>query len=467
MELSFFFAFKGGLSLNRTNNKFANMPDIMCITDTSFIIPRQIKDVRKELRPNFERAKRIILRMDECIVSSEEQNPTKQFYHHNISHGLHALAEAANKLKRFAFREVLSIDGILRIIRTDSNEEEEQEQEDTSVTRLFRHKENIDPIINFPITHNLVEFEQALAKYHMDLLEKPIHRAYDMVYLKFCLILEIQRDEYESCLRLLLHDIIFKFHLSDFHLRCEVHVRKPIEHELVLEKSMHESHLTTNYSAELILWPGDWIIQQEVELYVVIKIESLPINKYTSSKFWGMAHLHVKNIPHGASRIFLRELTPVSRSHKISTHDINIGQVEIEAAYWPSRQQLSLTIVRVNHLQSERLLIAPETYIEIVFQSPFDIYETKRTKVADRSFNPRFDEEFLFQIPETITFSDTTIDLIFLEKSSLHHHPVVLGVLTLSKHTDWFPVRKFWMDVAENPGIRLKDRFLFEGSIYD
>ncbi|CAF4175658.1 unnamed protein product [Rotaria magnacalcarata] len=433
----------------------------MCIADTSFIIPRQIEDVKKELRPNFERAKSIILRMDEYIVSSEEQNRIKQFYHHNISHGFHALAKAANKLKRFAFREVLSIDGILPIIRTDSNEEEEEEEEEeenTSVNRLFRHKEKFDPIINFQVTYNLVEFEQALAKYHMDLLEKPVHRAYDMVYLKFCLILEIQRDEYESCLRLLLHDIIFKFHLSDFRLRCEVHVRKPIEHELVLEKSIHESYLTTNYSAEFILWPGDWIVQQEVELYVVIKIESLSTNKYISSKFWGMAHLHVKNIPHGASRIFLRELTPVSRSHKI---------VEIEAAYWPSRQQLSLTIVRVNHLQSERLLIAPETYIEIVFQSPFDIYETKRTKVADRSFNPRFDEEFIFQIPETITFSDTTTDLIFLEKSSLHHHPVVLGVLTLSKHTDWFPVRKFWTDVAENPGIKLKDRFLFEGSIYD
>jgi hypothetical protein len=54
-----------------------------------------------------------------------------------------------------------------------------------------------------------------------------------------------------------------------------------------------------------------------------------------------------------------------------------------------------------------------------------------------------------------------------LEKSSLHHHPVVLGVLTLSKHTDWYPVRKFWIDVEENPNIRLKDRFLFEGNIYD
>ncbi|CAF4862358.1 unnamed protein product, partial [Rotaria magnacalcarata] len=67
----------------------------MCITDTSFIIPRQIEDVKKELRPNFERAKSIILRMDEYIVSSEEQNRIKQFYHHNISHGFHALAKAA------------------------------------------------------------------------------------------------------------------------------------------------------------------------------------------------------------------------------------------------------------------------------------------------------------------------------------------------------------------------------------
>jgi len=108
-----------------------------------------------------------------------------------------------------------------------------------------------------------------------------------------------------------------------------------------------------------------------------------------------------------------------------------------------------------------------EIYIEIIFQSPFDIYDIKRTKIADRSLNPKFDEEFLFQIPEKITISDITIDLIFLEKSSLHHHPIVLGVLTLSKHTDWYPVRKFWIDIEENPNTKLKDRFLFEGNIYD
>ncbi len=64
--------------------------------------------------------------------------------------------------------------------------------------------------------------------------------------------------------------------------------------------------------------------------------------------------------------------------------------------------------------------------------------------------------------------SDITVDLIFLEKSSLHHHPpVVFGVLTLSKHTDWFPVRKCWIDMGENPNVRLKDRFLFERRIYE
>lgn len=102
-----------------------------------------------------------------------------------------------------------------------------------------------------------------------------------------------------------------------------------------------------------------------------------------------------------------------------------------------------------------------------MFQNPFIIYDIKRTKVAERSFNPIFNEEFLFQIPEKTLVSDITIDLIFLEKSALHHHPIVLGTLTLTKHTDWFPVRKFWIDVAENPDIKMKDRFLFEGSIYD
>jgi hypothetical protein len=38
---------------------------------------------------------------------------------------------------------------------------------------------------------------------------------------------------------------------------------------------------------------------------------------------------------------------------------------------------------------------------------------------------------------------------------------IVLGVLTLSKHSDWFPVRKFWINVEENPNISVKDRFIF------
>jgi hypothetical protein len=106
--------------------------------------------------------------------------------------------------------------------------------------------------------------------------------------------------------------------------------------------------------------------------------------------------------------------------------------------------------------------------VEVIFQGPFDIYDIKRTKVADRSLNPTFDEEFYFKIPEKTAVSDLTIDLIFLEKSSLHHHhSVVHGVLTLSKHTDWYPVRKFWVDIEENPDVRLKDRFLFERNIYE
>jgi hypothetical protein len=109
-----------------------------------------------------------------------------------------------------------------------------------------------------------------------------------------------------------------------------------------------------------------------------------------------------------------------------------------------------------------------ETFVEIIFQSPFDIYDIKRMKITERSSNPKLTDEYFFQIPEKMTISDLTIDLIFRGKSSsLHHHAVVLGVLTLSKHTDWYPVRKFWIDLEENPNTRLKDRFLFEGNIYD
>lgn len=79
--------------------------------------------------------------------------------------------------------------------------------------------------------------------------------------------------------------------------------------------------------------------------------------------------------------------------------------------------------------------------------------------------NPTFDEEFLFRIPEKIAVSDVTVDLIFLEKSALHQQPRVLGVLTLSKHTDWFPVRKFWADLEETPDVKLKNSFLFEGNV--
>jgi hypothetical protein len=86
---------------------------------------------------------------------------------------------------------------------------------------------------------------------------------------------------------------------------------------LIVEKTVHDSHLKTNYSAQFVVLSGDWIPQQDVELYIVMKIESLSINKYIGWKFWDMTHLHIKNIPHGASRIFLRELTPVSRPYKL------------------------------------------------------------------------------------------------------------------------------------------------------
>lgn len=112
----------------------------------------------------------------------------------------------------------------------------------------------------------------------------------------------------------------------------------------------------------------------------------------------------------------------------------------------------------------ESVFCIAETYVEVIFQGPFNIHDIKRTKVADRSLNPKFNEEFLFDIPENRAISDITVDLIFLEKSSLSHTPSVLGVLTLSKHTDWFPVRKFWNDLDDNPNITLKNSFLLEGN---
>lgn len=309
----FLFLFKNNLLLDDIKSKFADENEIMRVVNAEFTIPRHIEDVRKEFRPNFERAKRIILRMDEYLVTSEEQSPKKRFHHGNNSFVLQTLAEAATKLKRLAFHEVLSIDEALPINRINSIDEEE----DSSIDLLLRSKENHDTVVvDFQAAKNLIEFEHELIKHRMNLSEQSVSKLSNMVYLKFCLILEIQRDEYESCLRLVLHDIIFKFHLSDFRLRCEMHLRKPVEKELIIEKLNYDSHLNVNSSAELILWSGDWIAQQEVELYIVMKIESSSLNKYICPKFWDMAHLHVKSIPHGASRIFLRELTPVSRPHK-------------------------------------------------------------------------------------------------------------------------------------------------------
>ncbi|CAF0731079.1 unnamed protein product [Rotaria sp. Silwood1] len=446
-----------GTNVNNNNDKKNN--EIMCINDIPFVIPRRLEDIRQETTTDFERAKLIIRRMDEYLVSPEDLDEAKRQRHIDTSLGLSALAEAANKIQKVSFREVLSIDETLPLASRCLSEK------DSSVDNILRKEEKTDPITDFQEAHDLIEFDEAIEEHRKNLLKKEPNKLSDMIYLKFCLMLQLQRDETESCLRIFLHDIIFKFHLTGFRLRCEIHVKKPIEHDLVLEKVLNESHLSTNYSAELIFWSADWIIQQEVELYIVMKVESLSIDKYMGSKFWDVAHLHVKNVPHGASRVFLRELTPVSRPHKIRSRGFNVGQVKIEAAYWPDKSQLSINIVKVSHSQAERLLRAPETCVEVIFQGPFDIYDIKRTKIADRSLNPTFNEEFFFQMPEKTAVSDITVDLVFLEKLSLTHHPCVLGVLTLSKHTDWEPVRRFWTDVEENPNIKWKNSFLFEGNV--
>jgi len=309
-EKEFLLVFKGQVVLGGdiTDNK----NEIMCITDIPFIIPRQLKDVRQEeTTEDFERAKRIILRMDEYLVSPEDQDEAKRQRHADTSLGLNALALAADAIQKASFREILSIDeslkGTKRILSKTIS----------SGDNPLHPSEKIDAITDFQEAHDFIEFDEALTQHRKELSKKKPNKPSDMLYLKFCLMLELQRDEYQSCLRISLHDIIFKFHLSDFRLRCEIHVKKPIEDDLILEKLVYDSHLKSNYSAEFILWSGDWIVHQDVELDIVIKIESLSINKFINPKFWDMTHLHVKNIPHGASKIFLRELTPVSRPHRI------------------------------------------------------------------------------------------------------------------------------------------------------
>jgi hypothetical protein len=292
-----------------------NENEIMCIDDSSFIIPRQLKDFRQEettTTTDFERAKLIIRRMDEYLVSPEDQNEAKRQRHADTSLGLHALAVAADAIQKASFREVLSVDESLK-----GSKRRVSKVFLSPGDNLLHRSEKVDPITDFQEAHDFIEFDEALAQHRRELVKKETNKPSNMLYLKFCLMLELQRDEYESCLRISLHDIIFKFHLSYFRLRCEIHVKKPIEDELILEKIVYDSHLKSKFSAEFILWSGDWIVQQDVELYIVMKIESLSINKYINPKFWDIAHLHVKNIPHGASKIFLRELTPVSRPHRI------------------------------------------------------------------------------------------------------------------------------------------------------
>ena len=468
----------------------------MCINDIPFTIPRQIDDVRSQLRPNFERSKLVILRMDEYFShSSLKENET--------SFSIRALAQAANTIKKLAlFCEVLSIDESLPNIKRnlisieEDNDDNRRIRTNSSVNRIFQQINKFDSITDFHQIEDFIQFDHELSRHRTDIVYRPKMKLSDMIYLKFCLILEIQRDEYESCLRILLHDIIFKYHLADFRLRCEIHVRKPVEHELVLERLVHGSYLNANYSAEFVLWAGDWIVEQEVELYIVLKIESLSMNKYINSKFLDMAHLHVKNIPHGASRIFLRELTPICRPHKIVCFETKkhneielfflliisyqdllirdksnskqpIGRRDKNCQFIFSKSFIQMPNVyyerQVNFIICEILisvLFQLETYVEILFQSPFDIYDLKRIRLVDQP------SASYFEIPDNLTIRDITIDFIFWQKSSLHHHPIVLGVLMLSKHTDWYPVRKFWMDIEQNPNVKIKERFSFEGNIY-
>ena len=313
-EKGFLFIFKGRIVFG--NNLSKNSNEAMFVNDIPFIIPRRLEDVYRErstemTRIDYERAKLIINRMDEYLISPEDQNEAKRQRHQDTSIGLQALAVAADTIQKVSFREVLSVGETVQDVTRRIS------KANPSADNVLQLTEKIDPITDFQEAHDFIEFDEALAEHRKNLLKQDTNKPSDMLYLKFCLMLELQRDEHESCLRILLHDIIFKFHLSDFRLRCEIHIRKPVDHELVIDKIVHDSHLNTNFSAQLILLSEDWIVQQDVELYIVVKVESLSINKYIGSKFWDMAHLHVKNVPHGSSRIFLRELTPVSRPYKL------------------------------------------------------------------------------------------------------------------------------------------------------
>ena len=286
--------------------------EVMCLDEIPFIIPRRLDEVRQQSTTDeFEQLRLKIRRMDEYLISTEDQDKAKRQRHYDTSLGLQALVSTTDKIQKASFREVLSTDEILPSLThraSDGN---------NSVDHLFRQAEKLDPLTDFQEANDFIEFDNELAKHRKVLAKKESSKPSDMLYLKFCLIFELQRDPNESCLRILIHDIIFKFHLHGFRLRCQIHVRKPIEHELLLEKVVEGSHLNENYCGQFIFYAADWIVQQEVELYAVIKVESLSLNKYIGPKFWDIAHLHIKNVPHGASKIFLREMTPVSRPHKI------------------------------------------------------------------------------------------------------------------------------------------------------
>jgi hypothetical protein len=45
-----------------------------------------------------------------------------------------------------------------------------------------------------------------------------------------------------------------------------------------------------------------------------------------------------------------------------------VGQVEIEATYWSTKQQLAIHIVKISHSQAERLLRAPGKINFCLFQ---------------------------------------------------------------------------------------------------
>ncbi|CAF1121191.1 unnamed protein product, partial [Didymodactylos carnosus] len=296
---------------------FVDKSQLYIVNDNiPFAIPRSINDVRESMKSRLEKSLLSIKRNEEYINNTITHNDDHQQV--DTSVGLLALAQSAQKI---AFREILSVD--------------ESRLSSITLENDTKQKEKYDPITDFSDAQDLIEFENVLTKHGEIYTVLPPRRPIDMLYMKFCCLFEISRDSNQNCLNIQLHDIIFKFQLTDFILHCGLHIHKPVEQELILERKIQGISKNTQWGMEMKFVSFDWIENQEVELYFILKVESLPTltKKFIKgTKFHDQCHLHVKNIPHESSKIFLREMIPVCRS-KMRSRGYNVGQIEFEAVH--------------------------------------------------------------------------------------------------------------------------------------